>query len=176
MALRTDNVSGIITGVFGVVMAGFAGFGLLIVALQRVMLSAMPPFPHDPSGVSVVDAMHAIHGVWFVFFPLMIAGGIVFAVSGFYVRRGSLAARRVAQANAILGYVWLVAYMASCHRVSDRFFPPPDLLPMPAAGVLQWVSLVMGTLMGAAFPTGLLFILSRPREQIAAELPTTMPT
>ena len=169
MSLRTDNLSGTITCVFGIVMIGFASFGLIIVALQRVMISAMPPMPQN--GPSVTDMMHAIHGVWFIYFPIMIVGGIIYAVAGFHVRRGSLAARRVAQGNAICGYIWVIAYSISCYQIMDIIGPPPDVLSEKASAVFQWFSIVLGTLMGAAFPTGLLYILSRPQKQTAKMLP-----
>lgn len=162
MSLRTDRISGIVTGAFGIVMVGFASFGLLIVALQRAMLGAMP-LPENPQGVSVEDAIRAIHGVWFIYFPLMIAGGFVFAVAGFCVVRGSLVARRVAQLNAICGYAWLIAYAISCYQIMDVIGPPPGTLGAAANSIFLWLSLTVGTLIPAAFPTALLFLLSRPR-------------
>src|SRR5437016_2732415 len=108
MSLRTDKVSGIITCLFGIAMVGFASFGLLIAALQRVLISAMSPLPQSPDARSVVDGMHALHGIWFNYLPIMILGGLVFGGAGFYVTRSSLAARRVAQATAICGYVWVI--------------------------------------------------------------------
>ncbi|WP_146594782.1 hypothetical protein [Novipirellula galeiformis] len=128
----------------------------------------MPPMPQNPNGASVADAMRAIHGVWFIYLPIMIVGGIVYAVSGFYVRRGSFAARRVAQANAIVGYIWVVAYSISCYQIIG---PPPDVLPEPASTVFQWFSIIVGALIGAAFPTGLLYLLSRPQNQGAKMAP-----
>jgi hypothetical protein len=174
MSIRTDKVSGIITCAFGIVMIGFATFGLLIVALSRVLISTMPPIPQGPDGASftqAMHAMHAIHGVWFIYLPLMIAGGIVFAVCGFCVHRGSLAARRVAQANAICGYIWVTAYSISCYQIMDIIGPPPDVLPEPARTALHRSAILVGTLIHAAFPTGLLYILSRPRNQTAKMLP-----
>ena len=164
MSLRTDRVSGIITWVFGLVMIGFATFGLLIIAIQRAMIGVMPPMPMNPNepGVSVIDAMYTVHGIWFVFLPLMIAGGIFFAFAGFRLQRGSTAARRLAQANAVCGYVWIVAYLFSCTRVMEVLDPPPGMVSGYLGGVFQFVSIGVGILMLAAFPTGLLFVLSRP--------------
>lgn len=164
MSLRTDRVSGIITWVFGLVMIGFATFGILIIVIQRAMIGAMPPMPMNPNepGVSVIDAIYAVHGIWFIFLPLMIAGGIVFAFAGFRLQRGSTAARRLAQANAVCAYVWVIAYLASCIRVMEVIGPPPGMVPGRLSLLFQFVSFVVGGLMLAAFPTGLLFVLSRP--------------
>lgn len=170
MSLRTDNVSGAITCAFGLVMIAFASFGLMIVALQRLILTTMPPIPQNPNTPPFSDMMHAIHGVWFVYLPIMIGGGAIYAVAGFHVRRGSLTARRVAQANAFVGYLWVIAYSISCYQIMRIIPPPPDILPEPASTVFQWISIVVGTLTGAAFPTGLLFLLSRPPAQ-AAKMP-----
>lgn len=46
MSLRTDRVSGIITWVFGGVMIVLASFGLLVTALQRVVIGAMQDMPN----------------------------------------------------------------------------------------------------------------------------------
>ena len=109
-----------------------------------------------------MDGIVAMHGVMLVYLPATIAGGIIFAVAGFFVQRGSLAARRVAQANAIAGYVWVIAYSISCYQISNVASPPLDRLPESARIVLQGISVVLGALFAAAFPTGLLYVLSRP--------------
>jgi hypothetical protein len=148
-------------------MVAFASFGLLLVALQLVIISAMPPMPQNPGRPSFTDMMHAIHGVWFIYLPITIVGGIIYMVAGYYMRRGSNIARRVAQVNAIAGYVWVITYSISCYQIMDVIGPPPGVLSEFGGAVFQWFSLIAGTLMGAAFPTGLLFILSRPKDQAA---------
>ena len=90
ISLRTGRISGIVTCISGIVMIGFAVFGLLFVVLQRLMFSTM----------SLVDMVDAIHAVWLVYLPLMIVGGIVYAVTGWKIQGGSHFARRVAQANS----------------------------------------------------------------------------
>lgn len=127
--------------------------------------------PNSPNGISVVDGMLAIHRIWFVYFPIMIVGGLVYIGTGYYVRRGSLIARRIAQANSICGYVWVIAYSISCYQIMDIVGPPPNVLPELARSVLQWFSIVFSTLISAALPTGLLYILSRPHHHDATVLP-----
>jgi hypothetical protein len=161
MNWRSDLVAGVITCASGVAMAGFGAFGLAIALVQRVMLQATP-LPDDPRGAAVIESMRAIHGVWFVFLPLLVAGGLVFALSGWLVARGSQRARRVAQANAVAGYAWVIAYSVRCHQVMDAF-APVEMLPPPARAIFLGFTLVMGTLLGAAVPTGLLWVLSRAR-------------
>ena len=112
-----------------------------------------------------LETMQAVHRVWFTYLPIMIAGGVVFAVAGYYLSRGSLTARRIAQANAIAGYVWLAAYIMSCYPLMDDLMPQ-GILPAPVRIAFKWFTLIFGTLQGAAFPTLLLFLLSRPRQQI----------
>lgn len=170
MSLRTDNVSGAITCAFGIVMVAFASFGLMIVALQRLILTTMPPIPQNPGAPPFTDMMYAIHGVWFVYLPIMIVGGVIYAVAGFYVRRGSLPARRIAQANAIVGYIWAIAYSVSCYRIM-QIMPPPIDLSEPASMAFKLVTMIFGTLVSAAFPTALLLILCRPSGQAAEKSP-----
>lgn len=170
MSLRTDNISGAITCAFGIVMVAFASFGLMIVALQRLILTSMPPIPQNPGAPPFTDMINGIHGVWFVYLPLMIGGGIIYAIAGFHVRRGSLIARRVAQANALAGYIWGIGYLASCYRIM-QIMPPPLDLPEPASMAFRLVTMIFGTLVSAAFPTGLLFILSRRAGQAAKQSP-----
>jgi hypothetical protein len=170
-SLRTDKVSGTITGVFGLMMVGFASFGLIIVGLQRVMFSFMPKPPREDQGVPIDVVMDAIHGVWFIFFPLMIAGGIVFAIAGYYLRRGSQTARRVAQVNALLGYLWVIGYIFSCYRVIDVIAPSPEFVPAEVSRGFQWFSLVLGFFMSAGFPTGLLLVLCGSRGETASLSP-----
>jgi hypothetical protein len=147
-------------------MIAFAVFGLMIIALQRVLLATMPPIPQNPCDPPFADMLDAAHSVWFVYLPLMFGGGIIYVVAGFLVRRGSHAARRIAQANAIAGYLWVIAYSISCYQIIHLVSPPKDVLPEPANAVFQWMSIIGGTVTGAAFPTGLLYLLSRPSDQI----------
>jgi hypothetical protein len=163
--LRTDKVSGIVTLVFGLMMIAFGSFGLLIVALQRLMIAATMQNPQNADMSRVVEAMKAIHGVWFIYLPLMVAGGLVFAVCGFFLLRGSFAARRIAQANAICGYVWGIAYSISCYQIMDVVMPQTPELPDSVRTAFMWLSLVGGTLLNALFPTALLYLLSRPRSK-----------
>jgi hypothetical protein len=156
--LRTDKVSGIVTLIFGLLMIGFATFGLTIVGFQRLVMQDS----QNAEMSRIVESMKAMHGVWFIYLPLMMLGGLVFAVSGFFLSRGSLAARRIAQINAICGYMWGIAYSMSCYQIMDVVMPRTPALPDSARTAFMWVSLVVGTLLNAAFPTAMLFLLSRP--------------
>ncbi len=143
------------------VMVAFGTFALLMVLAQRILFSTMQPIPPDPPGIAFMKTMDAIHGVWLVYMPLMIAGGLVFAVGGIGLVRGSEIARRIAQANAVLGYVWLIAYGVSCYRIMP-LFEELSGLPMRLFGV---VSILVTTLIFATVPTGLLYLLSRPNSE-----------
>jgi hypothetical protein len=160
--LRTDKVSGIVTLVFGLLMIGFASFGLAIVGFQRLVIAGTMQNPQNADMSRVVEGMTAIHGVWFIYLPLMALGGLVFVVSGIFLSRGSLTARRIAQANAICGYVWGIAYSISCYQIMDVVMPQTPALPDSARTVFAWSGLVSSTLINAAFPTALLYLLSRP--------------
>src|SRR5258707_614475 len=82
-------------------------FGLVIVAFQRLIMSATPP--NRPVGFEHFDEMmRAVQGAFITYLPFMIAGGLVFGVAGFYIYRGSLVARRIAQINTVLGFIWVV--------------------------------------------------------------------
>lgn len=185
MWLRTDKVSGTITCGFGIVMIVWASLGLVILAIQRAMLETMPQRNPPPGFPAVADIMHAAHGVMYVYLLIAIAGGIVYAVAGFYVRRGSSIARRVAQANALAGYLWIATYLISTNRLASAFMEPfaapADTVPEPMVLMFQLfailfyalapVSTFVSVQISAAFPTALLYILSRPRDQAARLLP-----
>ena len=152
MSLRTDKVSGVITLVFGIVLIAFATYGLLILAVQRLLMVVTP---------EMAAAVDAIQQIWVIYFPIMIIGGFVYAIAGFYILRGSLVARRIAQANAICGYAWVMAYSIRCYEVMDVI--GPHNIGEPARSVLQWSIMFISVLSGMAFPTALLYLLSRPR-------------
>jgi hypothetical protein len=167
-SLRTDRNSGIITCIFGGVMIPFGAFGLLMVALQRLMFSTLPPIPAtDPHGKLFLETMHLIHGAWLIYMPLLIVIGVVFVVAGIQLFRGSQVARRVAQVNAGLCYVWLIAYAVSCYQILptmlDLFASFPNAPPRPFLQAFAHISAVGTTLFHALFPTVLLYLLSRPR-------------
>jgi hypothetical protein len=170
MSLRTYKVSGIVTLLFGIGVIGFSAFGLMIVALQTILVSTMPPIPKSPYSARFLGAMQALHNTWLFFLPLLMIGGITFACAGYYTFRGSIVARRIAQATAICSYIWLVGYSVSCAQVVDGFSLPPGLNPDVAMPVLRWVTIVFGILLSAVFPTSLLYILSRSHEKEMCDL------
>jgi hypothetical protein len=160
--LRTDKISGLVTLVFGLLMIGFGAFSLAIVGFQRLVITGLMQDPQNADMSRVAEGMKAVHGVWFIYLPLMMLGGLVFVVSGFFLSRGSLTARRIAQINAICGYMWGIAYSMSCYQIMDVVMPQTPALPDSARTAFMWGSLVGGTLINAAFPTALLYLLSRP--------------
>jgi hypothetical protein len=162
--MRTDQFSGLFACILGVMMIAFGVFSLLMVGLQRVMLFGLPPIPQDARGIAFTKATEAIHLTWLIYMPLMIVGGLVFAVTGVGVFRGSEIARRVPQVNALLGYIWLAAYAVSCYHVWQIPFPG---LNESAIDIFRWISLISGTLGAAVLPTALLYALSRPRSTMA---------
>ena len=163
--LRTDKASGIIVGCIGIIMAGFGAFGLAIILFQRLMLDFAGPIPVHPDGFNFEKTMRDAHTVWLTYMPFTIGGGILFAVCGLLIYRGSTPARRVAQLNAVLGYVWGIAYSWSCSRLVDRFAFPEFELNDSSIEWLKIVSLAASLIFNAAIPTALLFLLSRPKNQ-----------
>lgn len=169
MSLRTDRTSGALTCVLGVLLAFHSSLGLIVVSLQRMLLSFIPP-SEMLEGPSMAEMIRAIHNIFLLYLPLLLAGGISFTIAGYFIRGGSLVARRVAQATAVCGYVWVLAYLASVYRSWDLFVPPMMLSEAsfePFSQVFKWCSLVGNGLVAAAFPTGMLYLLSRPRAQAA---------
>ncbi|MCE9552504.1 MAG: hypothetical protein K8T91_03880 [Planctomycetes bacterium] len=162
MAFRTDKVSGVITCGFGIVMTGFALFGLLIITIQRFVFSMAPR--QGAHSAQFLVSMKAVHSVMFLYLPLLMLGGVVLAVAGFYVVRGSRLARRIAQVTAVCGYVWLGGYVYGCYQVIFTLHPTATDVAPRAVMVFDWFSLIGGTVLGAAFPSGLLFLLSRTPE------------
>src|SRR5580765_3691317 len=123
-SLRSDKVAGLITGVFGLVLVVFGGFALVIVAFQRLSMSMTPPgrsvgFEHFD------EMMRAVQGAFITYLPFMIVGGLVFGVAGFYIYRGSMVARRIAQTNAVLGFIWVVAYSITSYRIMQTMVDLP---------------------------------------------------
>lgn len=143
-SLRSDKIAGILTGIFGLCVACFGGFGLAIVAFQRAIMSSVPPGP-----AHVEEMMRAVHSTWINFFPFMIAGGVIFGVAGIYVYRGSLIARRISQITAVLGIIWTFAYSIAAYRVMQTMTG----LPFTQGPVSQWFLIVVNTIFIIAFPT-----------------------
>jgi hypothetical protein len=167
-SLRNDEASGNITCNFGIVLIKFTLFVFLIVGVQRLFfLLPNGPAANGPPDIAFKNAIDAIHRVFIMYFPWIMLMGIIFAVAGFYVRKGSLVARRVAQFTALCSYVWIIDYTISCHEIMDVLGAPVPVIPPWAMTIFQWLSLVAGTLIGAAFPTGLLYVLSRPQDPLA---------
>jgi hypothetical protein len=94
----------------------------------------------------------------------LILGGLGFAICGHFIQRGSLPARRIAQAIALCGYVWIALYAIAGYRIFPLIAPTGDL---PIVGrPNEWfrgIWITAGTMLMLVFPTALLFILSRPR-------------
>ncbi|MBK7394501.1 MAG: hypothetical protein IPI64_14605 [Chloracidobacterium sp.] len=153
-SLRSDKVAGILTALVGLCMAGFGAFSLAMVAFKRMMMSSTPPGP-----AHFEEMMRAIHTTWITYFPFMIAGGVVFVVTGFYIYRGSPLARRIAQLTAVLGIIWIFAYVIAAQRVIQTMTE----LPFAQEPVFQWVLIIVNLIFLLAFPAALLFILSRPK-------------
>jgi hypothetical protein len=161
--LRRDKTAGMLTGLFGLLMMSFAGLGLLIAETQQLIITQVG-LPNDARGIAFKNALAAVHSIWNTYLPLTLAGGAVFAVAGYYLYRGSTVARRVAQFNALAGYVWTIAYLVAVCQAAALWHPDFFDIPEPFATVWKWTSIVLGTLMSLGIPTALLLLLSRPDE------------
>jgi hypothetical protein len=163
-SICTPRNSGIVTCLAGFSMTGFASFALLMILLQRMMFALLPPVPQDRQGILFTTGMNAVHGIWMIYMPLMLAGGVVFIVTGYRLLYGSELARRIAQTNAVLGYFWLAAYAISCYRVLPIFEEEMfSHSPFPFPKAFGLISVVGTTMIAALIPTGLLLVLSRVR-------------
>ncbi|MBP6211779.1 MAG: hypothetical protein KA447_01980 [Pyrinomonadaceae bacterium] len=154
-SLKSNKVAGILTGLFGIAVAGFGAFGLAMVALQRMMMASAPPAPPHFEAM-----MRAVHETWITYLPFMIAGGVIFGVAGFYIYRGSSVARRIAQITAVLGIIWIFAYSIAAHRVIQTMTE----LPFAQGSAFQWAITIVNLILFLAFPVALLFVLSSPKD------------
>ena len=164
MSFRSDKNAGTIICGLGIAMVVLGAFCLGIVGLQRVVIASMLPIQPGPGTANFMAGMDGLHRICLLYLPVMILGGMVFAVSGFYIRRGSLVARRCAQLNAVCGYVWGFCNAFSCWKVGSHLGPPPGI-PSTVYFAMQIVCGVGGVLMFVAIPTVLLLILNRPKTQ-----------
>ena len=153
--VRSDKVAGLATGTLGLGMVLFGSFALVIVAFQRTMMRSIPP-NDDQFG----EMMIAVHGVFITYLPFMIAGGLVFAAAGFFIYRGSPAARRIAQVNTVVGVVWIITYSITSYRMIQKM---PMLPPVYQDPVFQWGSIIVNLIILLAFPAALFYILSHPK-------------
>ena len=163
--LRTDKISGLVVVCFGMFMIVFGTFALSIILLQSLIFKTMPPIPVGPDGFDFTTTMRKMHALWWTYMPITIAGGLVFAVCGRLIYRGSNAARRIAQFNAVLGYVWGIAYAWSCSQLVDAFPVPGMVMDDSVVEVIKIGSLFLNLLFELMFPTAILFLLSRPKSQ-----------
>ena len=160
-ALRSDKVIGSIVCVFGAVVMAFAMAGLLVIIAQTTILSRVPDAA-TVGGDRPREVMAAVHSVLLVLVIGMQIGGVTCIISGFFMRRGSRLAWRIARLNAIGGYLWIALYAVGLYRIMPLFSDSGGLLPEPALRMLQLLAILMFTLLGAAGCTGLLYLLWQP--------------
>ena len=162
MSFRSNESAGAIICAVGIVMMVLGLTILSIVGLQRVVFASMPPIPPSPGSAQFLATISVIHRIALLFMPIMIAGGIVFAVTGFHIQRGSLAARRCAQVNAACGYLWGFCFGFTSWEIGSQLGPPPGMSPT-LYFPFQIVCGIGNALMLVAIPTLLLCILRRPK-------------
>lgn len=166
MALRTDKTSGLLMLVIGIALTCFASVGLAMVVLQRAVALSMAA-QQNSEEASFLSALDAIYGVWIIYLPMMVAGGFIFVICGFYVRQGSMVARRVAQIAAICSYAWIIAYAMSSYRIAAAISQAIKILPEPVGVAFLWLSIAATILISAAIPTAILYSLGRSRSHTA---------
>ncbi len=133
-----------------------------MVAFQKVFISLTPELEQTSDGKQFVDRIQAIQHLWLIYLPGLIAGGLSFGIAGIFIIRGSFLARRIAQATAICGYVWLIAYLISGYNVVDSMLP--GQFPEIAVPVIGWIfktAAVLITLFMAALLTAMVFVLNQ---------------
>jgi hypothetical protein len=168
--LRSDSTSGAVIIVLGVLAMLQGGFGFLFavamkVVVESVLANAQPPPPPD-----FEDTSRPILTAFLIHMPLLAIIGLVLVVAGFWLRRGSQRARRVAQVTVLAGFLWLVAYSLHAYLFVFPHHQPNPMLSREAESVGMILSMVVSYLVGVLVTAGLLFILSRPKE-VATEVP-----
>jgi hypothetical protein len=158
--LRSDKFAGLTTGTLGVAMAAFGGFGLVIVAFQRWIMSLnRTPRKPSPGFEHFDEMMYSIQGAFITYLPFMIALGVVFAAAGFYVCKGSRLARRIGQINAVLGIVWIAAYSYASLRLMQTID-----MPIYQDPIFKWAMFAINVIFLLAFPALILYILQKNPE------------
>lgn len=176
-SMRTDHTAGFLTGLFGMAMMGFATFGLFGVFAQRVVLASIGPIPISPDGLDFEAAAAAIHGLFLTFLPLQFVVGLLFAICGWQIYRGSRAARRFAQALACIGIGGCAAYAWSCASLLEKFdqLSPFSKFSPELSFIFEGVMILITFLMSASFPAGLLVILRAPKHPASSQPEPTPP-
>ena len=165
MSLRTDRVSGILTAVLGLFVTASALLSLALIGFQNLLLTRMSEMPPTEAGLELAETIGVFQDIWRVFMPPLLVGGVVYALSGYLLLRGSQRARRVAQFNTVCGFVWAAAYTVSSYRLMEVAMPPREELPEPARMAMVLIGLLVGAGFNFGALGGLLFVLSRPRGQ-----------
>ena len=164
MSLRTDRVSGILTAVLGLFITASTVASLALIGFQNLLLTRIREMPPTEAGLEFAETIGVFQDIWRVFMPPLLVGGVVYALSGYLLLRGSQRARRVAQFNTVCGLVWAAAYTVSSYRLMDTVMPPLEELPEPARMGMIAIGLLMGAGFNFGILAGLLFALSRPRK------------
>lgn len=164
MSLRNDQTSGLLTHVLGIIISTFGTFGLVIVVLQHVFFLKQPVGP-TASGQAIELRMRAIDELLLIYLPIMVLGGVLFSVFGYYVRHGSQWARRLAQIVAVCGFAWVIAYFIHGRQI-------PSLPERQGSAPLESLKFIVdgatrigSYLLLAAVPSFIFFVLSRPRNR-----------
>jgi hypothetical protein len=142
-------------------MSAFATAGLIAVMVKRFFMLRLAEGagPHTEADIS---RLWTIDRILLMFLPVIVIFGFVLCFCGRFIRRGSYWARRAAQLTAVLGYIWVAAYLFACRSALSAQAGMPIPETEVERGILEAARIGSYFLL-FAIPTFLLIILADNR-------------
>jgi hypothetical protein len=102
--------AGLVTMVYGAVGCGFGLFALLITYVENKMIVN---FKSTDQLEKMKIYFHALQNVWLIFMPLMILIGLIYLLSGYYLKKQRKEGISVGIVATILNILWFIGYVMS---------------------------------------------------------------
>ena len=147
----------------GLSAAGFCAFSLLIVAVQKAMMRALPanktlrPADFDRS-------MAILHDTWTIFMPLGLGLGLLLVYSGWLLKQSKDAGRILGLATAWGAVLWNLGYVLYLMPLMPDYLK--SFSHFPLGETFLWIFMIFCAVLSMAttlsYPIFLIIVLRRP--------------
>ncbi len=150
--------------VYGGGAVGFSLFFMILVFMQKWMVSGMPSSANPGFQARLMEQriyMETLHSIWLVFMPFLVILGLLFAFSGYQLYRGREIGKRIAFGSALSTVLWFALYAVisttSGGALARKMFGLNDTL-FVLFGIFSYL---VSFIMICGYPGFLLFYLPR---------------
>lgn len=161
--MKTKVVS-ILTMVYGGCAAGFGLFFMIIVFMQKWMISGMPSSANPEFQARLMEQrlyMETLHAIWLIFIPFLVVLGLLFAFSGYQLYKDREIGKRIAYGSSLSTVLWFALYAVISTTLGGplarKMFGLNDFL-FVLFGIFSYL---VSFIMICGYPVFLLFYLPR---------------